>query len=96
MSKKKTVSTSEGSALKDDSQVAAGGELHQVAAGDHPALTTNQGVALADNQNSLRAHPRGPTLLEDSSFAKKSRISITSVFRSDRSRARDGRAGFSS
>ena len=44
---------------------AAGGELHQPAGGDHPALTTNQGVALSDNQNSLRAHPRGPTLLED-------------------------------
>ena len=44
---------------------AAGGELHQIADGDHPALTTNQGVALSDNQNSLRANPRGPTLLED-------------------------------
>ena len=44
---------------------AVGGELHQVAGGDHPALTTNQGVALADNQNSLRANPHGPTLLED-------------------------------
>ena len=28
-------------------------------------LTTNQGVPISDNQNSLRAHPRGPTLLED-------------------------------
>ena len=43
----------------------AGGELHQVAGGTHPPLTTNEGVPLADNQNSLRAHPRGPTLLED-------------------------------
>ena len=42
-----------------------GGELHQQAGGDHPALTTNQGLPIADNQNSLRAHPRGPTLLED-------------------------------
>ena len=33
--------------------------------GKHPAPTTNQGVALSDNQNSLRANPRGPTLLED-------------------------------
>ena len=54
-----------GSALKGDSKVAVGGELHQVAGGDHPALTTNQGVAISDNQNSLRANPRGPTLLED-------------------------------
>lgn len=28
-------------------------------------LTTNQGVAIADNQNSLKAGLRGPTLLED-------------------------------
>ena len=42
-----------------------GGELHQQAGGTHPPLTTNQGLAVADNQNSLRSHPRGPTLLED-------------------------------
>jgi catalase len=29
------------------------------------ALTTNQGVAVADNQSSLKAGLRGPTLLED-------------------------------
>ena len=29
------------------------------------ALTTNQGVTIADNQNSLKAGLRGPTLLED-------------------------------
>jgi catalase len=28
-------------------------------------LTTNQGVPIADNENSLRAGDRGPTLLED-------------------------------
>jgi catalase len=55
----------EGSAPNEDSQVAAGGELHQIAGGEHPALTTNQGVPLSDNQNSLRANPHGPTLLED-------------------------------
>lgn len=42
-----------------------GGELHQQASADHPALTTQQGLVVADNQNSLRAHPLGPTLLED-------------------------------
>ena len=41
------------------------GELHQLAGGAHPLLTTNQGMPLSDNQNSLRATPRGPTLLED-------------------------------
>jgi len=49
----------------EDSQLVAGGELHQIAGGEHPALTTNQGVKLSDNQNSLRANQRGPTLLED-------------------------------
>src|SRR5450830_1828527 len=71
MSKKGTTSNSgkrkqeKGSARNGDSQVAAGGELHQIAGGEHPALTTNQGLAISDNQNSLRSNPRGPTLLED-------------------------------
>ena len=43
----------------------SGDELHQIASGTHADLTTNQGVVVPDNQNSLRAHPRGPTLLED-------------------------------
>ncbi|MPZ34921.1 MAG: catalase [Rhodospirillales bacterium] len=30
-----------------------------------PALTTNQGVTVSDDQNSLVSHVRGPTLLED-------------------------------
>ncbi len=42
-----------------------GDELHQLASDGHPLLTTNQGIPVADNQNSLRATPRGPTLLED-------------------------------
>jgi catalase len=42
-----------------------GGELQQLASGRHSGLTTNQGTPLSDNQNSLRATPRGPTLLED-------------------------------
>jgi catalase len=32
---------------------------------DGDELTTNQGVKIVDNQNSLKAGPRGPTLLED-------------------------------
>ena len=55
----------EGSPVYEDAELAAGGELHQRAGGEHPALTTNQGVALSDNQNSLRANQHGPTLLED-------------------------------
>ncbi|MEO5866331.1 MAG: catalase [Sphingomonas sp.] len=44
---------------------ANGGETHQQAAGDSPTLTTNHGVAVSDNQNSLKSGARGPTLLED-------------------------------
>ena len=47
------------------SKTGAGGELHQVSDGDRPGLTTNQGVAVSDDQNSLRIGSRGPTLLED-------------------------------
>jgi len=39
-------------------------ETHQAPAGDQ-SLTTNQGLVISDNQNSLKAGPRGPTLLED-------------------------------
>jgi catalase len=46
-------------------EIGTGGELHQRRRAGEAALTTNQGVALSDNQNSLRAHARGPTLLED-------------------------------
>ncbi|HAL22433.1 MAG TPA: catalase HPII [Stenotrophomonas sp.] len=42
-----------------------GDELHLQAGGTHPAMTTAQGIPVADNQNSLRQGPRGPTLLED-------------------------------
>jgi catalase len=42
-------------------QTGNGGELHQEGSG----LTTNQGLPISDNQNSLKANPRGPVLLED-------------------------------
>jgi catalase len=59
------ITKKKGPSPNEDSQVAVGGELHQIAGGQHPALTTNQGVALSDNQNSLRANLSGPTLGED-------------------------------
>ena len=43
----------------------SGGETHQQRSGDDPVLTTNQGVALADDQNQLKSGARGPVLLED-------------------------------
>ncbi|WP_333628595.1 catalase [Stenotrophomonas cyclobalanopsidis] len=49
----------------NDQHRGEGDEVHQLAGGSHPALTTNQGIPVADNQNSLREGPRGPTLLED-------------------------------
>ncbi len=48
-----------------------GGETHQTAASGGERLTTNQGAPIADNQNSLRAGSRGPTLLEDFIFREK-------------------------
>ncbi len=42
-----------------------GDELQQQAGGRHPALTTQQGIVVPDNQNSLTSTPRGPVLLED-------------------------------
>ncbi|RZA31516.1 MAG: catalase, partial [Lysobacteraceae bacterium] len=50
---------------QSSAQTGQGGELHQHAGGEHPPLTTNQGIVVADNQNSLKPALRGPTLLED-------------------------------
>src|SRR5271165_1039473 len=49
----------------------AGGEIHQVAAGDAPRLTTQQGIVVSDDQNTLRAGERGPDALEDFHFREK-------------------------
>jgi len=48
-----------------------GGETHQVAGGDVPVLTTQQGVPVSDDQNSLKIGRRGPTVLEDFHFREK-------------------------
>jgi catalase len=48
-----------------------GGELHQVAGGDVPVLTTQQGTPVSDDQNSLRVGPRGPATLEDFHLREK-------------------------
>ena len=48
-----------------------GGETHQISRGDVPPLTTQQGVPVADDQNSLKIGSRGPTLLEDFHFREK-------------------------
>ena len=54
-----------------DTKTGTGGETHQQVPekGDHSSaeahLTTNQGIRVSDNQNSLKAGARGPALLED-------------------------------
>ncbi len=48
-----------------------GGETHQIAEGDRPILTTQQGIPVSDDQNSLRLGARGPQLLEDMHFREK-------------------------
>jgi catalase len=46
-------------------------ETHQTASTKIPTLTTQQGMPVSDDQNSLKAGPRGPTLLEDAHFREK-------------------------
>jgi catalase len=53
-------------------QRGAGGDTHQTTDGkDVPALTTAQGVVVADDQNTLRVGERGPAALEDFHFREK-------------------------
>ncbi|MEN3167440.1 catalase [Gluconobacter sp. OJB] len=47
------------------------GATHQVATGDIPTLTTQQGVPISDDQNTEKAGARGPSLLEDFHFREK-------------------------
>jgi catalase len=59
-------------------QAGIAGEIHQSAGVDVPALTTQQGVPVYDDQNSLRVGERGPTALEDLHFREKIFLSIMS------------------
>src|SRR5450830_605449 len=65
MSNAKSVNSKDDASLIENTQIAKGGELHQLASGEHSVLTTNQGLGISDNQNSLKANPLGPVLLED-------------------------------
>jgi catalase len=74
MAKKRKETATEGKAARyGDAEVTVGtgGETHQTADADSPALTTQQGVPVADDQNSLKVGPRGPTALEDFHFREK-------------------------
>ena len=48
-----------------------GGELHQIADDATETLTTAQGGPVADDQNTLKAGQRGPSLIEDFHFREK-------------------------
>jgi catalase len=54
-----------------DTHRGAGGETHQAAGDDVPTLTTQQGIPVADDQNTLRVGERGPAALEDFAFREK-------------------------
>ncbi len=58
-------------ARTENATATAGGETHQTAQPGMAMLTTNFGVPLSDNQNSLKAGPRGPSLLEDFALREK-------------------------
>ena len=73
MAKKNVARAKAGKASVRDQKLerGEGGELHQVATGNTPILTTAQGGPVSDDQNSLKVGPRGPTLLEDFHFREK-------------------------
>ena len=55
----------------NDEVIGNGGELHQISGGSHPPLTTQTGAVAGDDENSLKAGPRGPSLLEDHVLLEK-------------------------
>ncbi|MCU1326854.1 MAG: katE [Bryobacterales bacterium] len=57
--------------VANSNEVGTGGETHQTAGEGMPALTTQHGTPVADDQNSLKAGARGPTLLEDFHLREK-------------------------
>lgn len=48
-----------------------GDELHQVSNETHPPLTTQQGIPVSDDQNSLKIGASGPVLMEDFPLREK-------------------------
>jgi len=54
-----------------DQVLQPGGDLHQTADQNFETLTTQQGIPVADDQNTLTQGSRGPALLEDFHFREK-------------------------
>src|SRR6478609_3855688 len=79
---KTTKSNRTGTATIDDQKLdrGEGGELHQTASGKIAVLTTAQGGPVSDDQNSLKIGPRGPTLIEDFHFRRRSSTSTMNAF----------------
>lgn len=72
MARKSRKTSAAGVKIHDQTLVRGeGGELHQIAEGDTPVLTTAQGGPVADDQNTLKAGRRGPSLIEDFHFREK-------------------------
>jgi catalase len=70
--------------LQPTTSQGSGSEAHQAAETNKPAsndcaLTSNQGLRIADNQNALKSGVRGPVLLEDFLLSEK-------IFHFDRER----------
>src|ERR1700749_787151 len=70
MSKKRVSRNSRGD-QSEAALIGSGGEVHQTSGGEIPQLTTQQGVPVSDDQNSLKVGPRGPVTLEDFHLREK-------------------------
>lgn len=66
-----TKSSPQDSPIRAEALTGNAGEVHQLAGGQVPSLTTQQGIPVADDQNTLRQGARGPALIEDFHFREK-------------------------
>ncbi|MDF9797375.1 catalase [Catalinimonas alkaloidigena] len=57
--------------MSENQNVGKGGEIHQTTNDKNRILTTQQGIPVSDDQNSLKVGSRGPTALEDFHFREK-------------------------
>lgn len=57
--------------LPSNFELGNAGEIHQIAGGTHPPMRGQTGVIIADDENTLKAGERGPTLTEDHLFLEK-------------------------
>jgi catalase len=70
-SMKDSKKTKHASSTKHAAEIQQTAEVHQTAGKDVPVLTTQQGIPVSDDQNTLSIGPRGPALLEDLHFREK-------------------------